>query len=193
MSREFLYCRVSTIEQTTDNQVLEASNAGFRVLTSRVFTETVSGTTPAQERDGFSKLLDRLEQGDTLIVTKLDRLGRDTINILQTIDRLADRGIKLYCLNLGNTDLTSASGRMIFTVIGAVAQMERDQLVERTKAGLERAKAEGKILGRPKGSKSTQAIHELQKHGYSQAKVAKKLGLGLSTVKRHWNKKKQAA
>lgn len=84
MTRIFAYCRVSTADQTTDNQVHEIEAAGFSVAKQRVITETVSGSVPAFERKGFAKLVDRLEDGDVLIVTKLDRLGRNAIDVRST-------------------------------------------------------------------------------------------------------------
>src|ERR1700693_6460808 len=95
------------------------------------------------------KLLDRLEQDDVLIVTKLDRLGRNAIDVATTVAKLADMGVRVHCLALGGVDLTSPAGRMTMGVINAVAQFERDLLIERTQAGLKRAKAEGVGLGRP--------------------------------------------
>ncbi|AGH84315.1 Transposon resolvase [Ralstonia pseudosolanacearum FQY_4] len=103
---------------------------------------------PAAERPGFSKLLDKLDEGDTLVVTKLDRLGRNTGDVLATIERLAVLGVQVHCLALKGVDLTSASGKLHMTVLAAVAQFEKDLLIERTHAGLARAKAEGKKLGR---------------------------------------------
>lgn len=148
MGRIFLYARVSTAEQTTDNQLLEAKQAGFTIQPRHIVTETISGSVPASERPGFGKLLDKLDEGDTLVVTKLDRLGRNTGDVLATVDRLASIGVHVHCLALKGVDLTSASGKLHMTVLAAVAQFERDLLVERTHAGLARAKAEGKKLGR---------------------------------------------
>ncbi|MBO7750341.1 recombinase family protein [Burkholderia pseudomallei] len=148
MSRTFLYARVSTAEQTTDNQLLEAAGAGFAILPRHTIAETISGSVPAAERPGFSKLLDRLDDGDTLVVTKLDRLGRNTTDVLATVDRLGVMGVHVHCLALKGVDLTSASGKLHMTVLAAVSQFERDLLIERTHAGLARAKAEGKKLGR---------------------------------------------
>lgn len=148
MARTFLYVRVSTAEQTTDNQLLEAQTAGFTVQPRHTIAETISGSVPASERPGFSKLLDKLDEGDRLIVTKLDRLGRNTTDVLGTVERLAAMGVHVHCLALKGVDLTSASGRLHMTVLAAVAQFERDLLIERTHAGLARAKAEGKTLGR---------------------------------------------
>ncbi len=115
----------------------------------RVVTVTVSGSTPAKERKEFARLMDRLENGDVLVVSKLDRLGRNAMDVRSTVEALADEGVRVHCLALGGVDLTSAAGKMTMGVIAAVAEFERDLLVERTQAGLQRAKASGKRLGRP--------------------------------------------
>lgn len=148
MSRTFLYARVSTAEQTTDNQLLEAEASGFKIEPRHIATETISGSVPAAERPEFAKLLVRLDEGDTLVVAKLDRLGRNTGDVLATVERLAAMGVRVHCLALEGVDLASPAGKLHMTVLAAVAQFERDLLVERTYAGLARAKAEGKKLGR---------------------------------------------
>jgi putative DNA-invertase from lambdoid prophage Rac len=163
MARTFLYARVSTAEQTTDNQLLEAENAGFTVQPRHTIAETISGSVPAADRLGFAKLLDKLDDGDTLIVTKLDRLGRNTTDVLSTVEKLAAMGIHVHCLALKGVDLTSASGKLHMTVLAAVAQFERDLLIERTHAGLARAKAEGKKLGRRDALTSEQKVAILRK------------------------------
>ncbi|WP_036287239.1 recombinase family protein [Methylocystis sp. ATCC 49242] len=149
MSRIFAYCRVSTADQTVDNQIREIEAAGFKVEPHRIITETVSGGVQASKRNGFAKVQDRLEHGDVLVVTKLDRLGRNVIDVRQTVEALAVRGVRVYCLALGGVDLTSPAGKMTMGVIAAVAEFERDLLIERTQAGLVRARAEGKKPGRP--------------------------------------------
>lgn len=148
MSRSFAYLRVSTLGQTTDNQLGEIFAAGFQVEPHRVIAETVSGSVAAFERAGFARLVDRLEAGDVLVVTRLDRLGRNAMDVRMTVERLAALGVRVHCLALGGVDLTSAAGRMTMGVINAVAEFERDLLIERTRAGLERAKGEGRRLGR---------------------------------------------
>ncbi len=148
-ARVFAYCRVSTQDQTPDNQTREIEAAGFKVTPSRVIVETISGSVQAAQRPGFAKLLERMESGDVLVVTKLDRLGRNVIDVRQTVEQLAERGIRIHCLALGGVDLTSAAGKMTMGVLAAVSEFERDLLVERTQAGLARAKAEGKLPGRP--------------------------------------------
>jgi putative DNA-invertase from lambdoid prophage Rac len=149
MSRTFAYARVSTIEQETQNQIAEIKAAGFAVEQHRIMAETVSGSVAIAKRSGFARLLDKMEQGDVLIVTKLDRLGRDAIDVSSTVAKLEALGIRVHCLALGGVDLTSSAGKLTMGVINAVAQFERDLLIERTQSGLARAKAEGKSLGRP--------------------------------------------
>lgn len=188
MSRTFLYCRVSTSTQFTENQVQEVKSAGFDVQAGRVVEETVSGSIPASERAGFQKLLDRVESGDVLIVTKLDRLGRNAMDVRQTVEMLAGRGIRVHCLALGGVDLTSAAGKMTMQVLGAVAEFERDLLIERTQTGLRRAKSEGRKLGRPEAKDTTAAVQRLKAKDMTQAQVAADLKIGIATVKRHWNK-----
>ena len=149
----FAYGRVSTTLQSTENQRLEITNAGF-LIDYWFADDGVSGKVCARQRPQFARLLDKIRDGETLVVSKLDRLGRDAVDVLQTVQSLADRNIKIIVLQLGNTDLSSPTGRLLLTMLAAVASMERDLLIERTQAGLMRAKAEGKKLGRP--SKTTQ-------------------------------------
>ncbi len=163
MSRVFAYARVSTADQNTANQIHEIEAAGFSVDKRRVITENISGSVSAEQRPGFAKLLDRLESGDVLIVTKLDRLGRNAMDVRSTIERLAEIGVRVHCLALGGVDLTSAAGRMTMQVLCAVAEFERDLLIERTQAGLARAKAEGKALGRPSALTSVQQAEVLDR------------------------------
>jgi putative DNA-invertase from lambdoid prophage Rac len=186
MARTFAYCRVSTADQTTDNQVREIEAAGFSVEPKRVVTETVSGSTPARERKGFSKLLDRLEHGDVLAVTKLDRLGRNAMDVRATVESLAAAGVRVHCLALGGVDLTSAAGKMTMGVIASVAEFERDLLIERTQAGLKRAKAAGAVLGRPALLSAAQqsAIRERRSEGVSLGVLAKEYGVSRAAIQR---------
>lgn len=186
MARTFAYCRVSTTDQTTDNQVREIETAGFSVDPKRVIAETVSGSTAAMERKGFARLVDRLEAGDVLIVTKLDRLGRNAMDVRATVETLAKEGVRVHCLALGGVDLTSPAGKMTMGVIGAVAEFERDLLVERTQSGLARAKAEGKTLGRPASLTPDQqaAICSKRAEGVSLGALAKEYGVSRSAIQR---------
>lgn len=186
MSRVFAYCRVSTSDQTTENQTLEIATAGFHVTPQRIVTETISGSVPASERKGFAGLINRLEEGDVLIVTKLDRLGRNAMDVRATVEALSGMGVRVHCLALGGVDLTSPAGKMTMGVIAAVAEFERDLLVERTQSGLTRAKAAGKTFGRPRvlnGAQLTTALEKLAA-GASVASVARDLKTSRQTVMR---------
>lgn len=186
MARTFAYCRVSTADQTTENQVREIAAAGFVVEPKRVVEETVSGSVASMERAGFARLVDRLEAGDVLIVTKLDRLGRNAMDVRATVERLAGDGVRVHCLSLGGVDLTSAAGKMTMGVLSAVAEFERDLLIERTQAGLTRAKAEGKALGRPAAlSKEQQEIVKARRAaGESLGVLAKEFGVSRAAIQR---------
>ena len=148
MSRVFAYCRVSTADQTTENQIQEIRAAGFDIAEHRVIQETISGSVKAEDRKGFSSLLQKLEPNDLLVVTKLDRLGRDSTDVVSTVNSLKQMGVSVKCLALGDADLTSSVGQMTMTILAAVAQFERDLIKERTYAGLARAKSEGRVGGR---------------------------------------------
>jgi putative DNA-invertase from lambdoid prophage Rac len=186
MPRTFAYCRVSTADQTTENQTGEILAAGFAIEQRRMFAETISGSTSARQRPVFAKLLDRLEGGDVLIVTKLDRLGRNAMDVRATVELLAERGVRVHCLALGSIDLTSAAGKMTMGVIAAVAEFERDLLIERTHAGLKRAKAAGKSVGRPAALSEEQrrAVIKSRNEGASLGQLAKQYGVSRAAIQR---------
>ena len=186
MSRVFAYCRVSTNDQTTDNQILEIGAAGFKVTPQRTIVETVSGSVPASERAGFAQLLNKLEEGDVLVVTKLDRLGRNAMDVRSTVEALTGLGVRVHCLALGGVDLTSAAGKMTMGVLAAVAEFERDLLIERTQAGLSRAKASGTALGRPQALNEAEIVGVQQRllEGLSVASVARQYKTSRQTIMR---------
>lgn len=186
MSRVFAYARVSTSDQFTNNQVAEIAAAGFVVQPGRMITETISGSVAANQRPGFQNLLNKLESDDILIVTKLDRLGRNAMDVRATVEALASMGVRVHCLGLGGVDLCSPAGKMTMGVIAAVAEFERDLLIERTQSGLHRARSEGKPLGRPKALSPTQE-REVQSriaNGEAITAVAKALKTSRATVMR---------
>lgn len=186
MSRTFAYARVSTIEQETENQIAEIKAAGFAVEQHRTIAETVSGSVAIAKRAGFTRLLDKMEQGDVLIVTKLDRLGRDAIDVSSTVAKLEALGIRVHCLALGGVDLTSSAGKLTMGVINAVAQFERDLLIERTQAGLVRARAEGKRMGRPPALSTIQQLDVKARlnAGNAVAAIARDIGVSRQTIMR---------
>lgn len=181
----FGYGRVSTKEQTTENQRREIEAAGYQVE-YWFADEGVSGKVSASQRPQFAKMLGQLRDGETLVVTKLDRLGRDAQDVGATIKQLATRRIEVVVLQLGKLDLGSAAGKLMLTMLAAVAEMERDLLVERTQAGLARAKAEGKALGRPARSTPEQRTTMLSRHhaGDSISAIARDFGISRASVMR---------
>lgn len=178
----FGYGRVSTVEQTADNQRLEIERAGYAV--EYWFADTVSGKAHATQRKQFSDLLSKLRKKDTLVVSKLDRLGRDAPDVLATIKTLAGLGVDVVVLQLGKLDLTSPAGKLMLAMLAAVAEMERDLIVERTQAGLARARSEGKILGRP--TKTTPEQRNAMIAAYAQKQsvsaLARLYGISRATV-----------
>lgn len=194
MSRTFSYLRVSTADQTTENQVREIEAAGFSIQPQRIVEETISGSVAAMERPQFARLVDRLESGDVLLVTKLDRLGRNAMDVRGSVERLAKAGVRVHCLALGGVDLTSPAGKMTMGVIAAVAEFERDLLIERTQSGLRRAKDEGKVLGRPAVLSIAQQneVRSKRLEGVSLGALAKTYGVTKAAIQRAEKRSAQA-
>ena len=182
--RTYFYCRVSTTEQTTANQVEAFKAKGYEVKEGFVVEETVSGAVCAMERKGFRAMVEhKLMEGDTLVVLKLDRLGRDNIDVQQTIDLLLKKGIKVHCLDLPTKDLSTSDGKLMLAMFAAFAAFEKDRIRERTIEGQARAKAQGKTIGRP-SKVSPEKVAELRKGGLSISATAKQLSVSEATVKR---------
>ncbi len=137
------YARVSTLEQTLDLQRDALDRAGCE----RVFTDTISGS--KVERPGLEQALHFMRSGDTLVVWRLDRLGRSLQHLIETVGRLQERGIGFRSIT-ESIDTTSSGGKLIFHVFGALAEFERELIRERTRAGLEAARARGRQGGGPR-------------------------------------------
>ncbi len=183
----FAYLRVSTKDQTTDQQLGQIHGAGYQVEKDRVYVEPgVSGKVPALQREQFAKLNERMDTGDTLVVTKLDRLGRDMLDVIATIRDLTERGVAIVILGLGTLDRTPQA-KLTLAMLAAISEYERDLISERTKAKLAQLKAEGKRLGRPlkvtDDALRTRA-EALFAQNLSWRKVAAELGIALSTLQR---------
>lgn len=183
----FAYLRVSTTDQTTEQQLKQILDAGYSVESDRVYVEHgVSGKVPALQREQFKRLHDRLSAQDSIIVAKLDRLGRDTLDVISTIEKLTEMGVSVAVLGLGVLD-QSPQSRLTLTMLAAISQFERELISERTKAKLSQLKAEGGKLGRPVKI-DDEALREraesLFSQGLSWRKVASELGVALSTLQR---------
>jgi DNA invertase Pin-like site-specific DNA recombinase len=175
------YARVSTWDQNADLQVDALTEIGC----TRIFTDHASGT--RTDRPQLAAALDYARPGDTLVVWRLDRLGRSLRHLVETVSGFEEAGIGFRSLN-GDIDTTTSNGRLIFHIFCALAEFERDLLVDRTQAGLAAARARGKVAGRkPKLSADqvavAQRLHRDGKHNVSE--IAKVLGVSRATIYRH--------
>ncbi|WP_041053878.1 recombinase family protein [Vibrio owensii] len=187
MGRQFFYGRVSKDDNqmTTENQRHAFEAMGYTV--ERFVTDECSGTIQALERSGFSNMLEhKLESGDELHILKIDRLGRDNIDVQNMVELILSKGVKLHIHDLPSPDLTKPEGKLMLQMFAVFAEFERNRIAERTRQGLARVKAEGKQLGRPSGSKHYDEIQRLKSDGHGQSAVAKMLNIGRSTVVRNW-------
>ena len=175
------YARVSTKAQNLDEQLSQLKENG--IDPNNIYSEKITGT--KTDRPEFNKVLSKLDIGDTLIVTKLDRLARNTKEALDIIQPLMDKGITIKVLNIGTLD-NSTTGKLVTTVLLAIAEMERDLIVERTQAGKRYAKANNKDYheGRPqrKITKRYQNIYRYLKSGHSYTDTAEYFGVSRTTV-----------
>src|SRR6266851_7683114 len=137
------YARVSTQDQTLNLQ----KDALEKIGCNKIFTDTASGAIP--ERPGLTEALAYVREGDSLVVWKLDRLGRSLKHLIDTITELNNRKIGFMSIT-ENIDTTTSGGKLIFHIFGALAEFERDIIRERTQAGLQAARARGRLGGRPK-------------------------------------------
>src|SRR5919106_2295855 len=137
------YARVSTQDQTLNLQ----KDALKKIGCSKIFTDTASGT--KEERKGLEDALNYVREGDTLVVWRLDRLGRSLKHLIETITELNNRKIGFKSIQ-ENIDTTTSGGKLVFHIFGALAEFEREIIRERTKAGLTAARSRGKVGGRPK-------------------------------------------
>lgn len=183
------YARVSTRDQKPHLQLDALNVAGC----DRIFEEAASGA--KRERPELRAALDYMRAGDTLVVWKLDRLARSTRQLLETVEGLAERGIGLKALTQ-DIDTTTAGGRLIFTVFGAIAEFEREIIRERTRAGLDAARSRGRKGGRPRALSDKdlkQARALLTDPEITVEDIARRLGVGPSTLYRYLPAARQAA
>ncbi|PEQ10766.1 integrase [Novosphingobium sp. PC22D] len=176
------YCRTSTAEQVAG---LEAQDRDLRATgCTKLFSEQVSSVS---ERAQLVAALDFVREGDSLVVTRLDRLARSTADLLSIIAILERKGVALRILDFGGdaVDTGSPSGRLIVTMFGAVAQFERELLLQRQREGIEKAKREGKYRGRaPTARRRGREVHQLHASGLGASEIAGRLRISRSSVYR---------
>lgn len=184
------YARVSTQDQTLNLQ----KDALEKIGCVKIFTDTISGT--ATERKGLDEALEYVREGDTLVVWRLDRLGRSLKHLIETITNLNNRKIGFKSIT-ENIDTTTSGGKLIFHIFGALAEFERDIIKERTQAGLQAARTRGRLGGRPK----TKIFNTSKKVAMAQAlyddknntidEICKTLNVSRATLYRYIKVKKQ--
>ena len=175
------YSRVSTVDQTLDQQNAALEAAGV----AKVFSDTISGA--RDDRPGLTALLDYVREDDTVVVWKLDRLGRDLAHILKTVKAMTERGVTLVSVTDG-IDSSTAAGRMMIGVLGSLAEYERELMKERTALKRAASRAHGTRFGRPR--KVTDPDHlatarRMKADGHAARDIAKFLGVGRATVYRY--------
>ena len=177
----FGYGRVSTDDQTCQNQrmVIESKYPSIRWYQD----EAVSGTVPAVQRPSLSKVMELAGAGDTLVVAAIDRLGRNTIDVLSTVEALKSKGVKVISLR-ENFDLSTPFGEFMLTMLAGLSKLERENIKARQLAGINRAKAEGKALGREKTIDDNQVAQWRVDNNASIAQTANYFGISLASVKR---------
>ena len=170
------YARVSTSQQSLDVQIKSLIAAG--VKEHRIFSDKTSGS--HIEREGLSLLRVKVEEGDVLLVTKLDRLGRDTADMIQLIKEFDQLGVAVRFIDDG-ISTEGSMGKMIITIFSAVAEAERQRILERTNEGRLEAKSKGVKFGR-KPTVNREKLIELHKQGYKAREIAHIMNIGRSTV-----------
>ena len=181
MSSVIAYVRVSTDDQTNENQ-RRAIESRYNV--SRWFEEEgVSGSIPASQRPAMGALLAYVREGDTVVVVAIDRLGRNTIDVLTTVETLKAKGVSLVSMREG-FDLATPAGEFMLTMLAAVAKLERENIKARQMAGIERARAEGKNLGREKVINDDEVRQWRQANSASIKATAEHFGISTASVER---------
>jgi DNA invertase Pin-like site-specific DNA recombinase len=173
------YARVSSISQSLDLQLEALAAAGCE----KVFAEKRSGTT-TDGREALEQALDFAREGDTLIVTRLDRLARSMLDLKQIVAGLASKGVTFRCLQQGAIDTTRSDGKLLLNILASFAEFETDLRRERQRDGIDKAKAAGIYKGRPVSIDGDQ-IRAMRSAGSGPAAIARTLGIGRASVYRH--------
>ena len=185
MSSTVAYARVSTDDQTCENQRRTIS---ARYAVAKWFTDDgVSGAVAATLRPALAALLNYVREGDAVVVAAIDRLGRNTIDVLNTVEALKAKGVSVVSMREG-FDLATPAGKLMLTMLAAVAELERENLKARQLAGLERAKAEGKNLGRTKAIDDAAVLAWRTENAASIKATAEHFGISAASVKRACSK-----
>lgn len=172
------YARVSTVGQSLDAQLEQLEAHGV----DRIYQEKVSGA--KLQRPELMAMMDYAREGDTVVVSKLDRIARSTKHLLEIVESLQEKGVSFRVLNI-NLDTDTPTGKLMLTMLGAVATFEREMMLERQAEGIAKAKADGRYAGRkPTAKAKTPQVIELSARGESKQAIADTLGMGVASVYR---------
>ncbi|GAA4778840.1 recombinase family protein [Novosphingobium ginsenosidimutans] len=172
------YARVSSVGQSLEVQEELLRSAGCE----RVFAEKKSGTS-TKDRVALHDALGFVREGDTLVVTRLDRLARSIMDLRQIVDQLAAKSVTFQCLQQGAIDTTRSDGKLLLNILASFAEFEADIRGERQRDGIEKAKSRGVYKGRPKSIEG-ERVKELARAGIGATDIAKQLGIGRASVYR---------
>lgn len=180
MNQIFGYARVSTADQNTDTQIETLQKHGCH----RIFEEKITGM--ATQRPALDEMLALLREGDTVVVSRLNRLGRSRNHLIDLVSDFADRKITFKALDLG-IDSSTVAGKLVLRIFSALAEYERETILEKTRAGQQLAKAKGKHIGRFKGvnPENFEKVRTALQKGLSVSEIVKLTGISISSVKRY--------
>lgn len=172
------YARVSTRDQNLEGQLEQLKEVGA----GRIFQEKLSGVDT--ERPELNNMLDYVRSGDTVVICKIDRMARSTKHLLEIVETLKSKEVALRVLNI-NLDTSTPNGKLMLTMLGAIAEFERELMLERQREGIERAKLAGKYKGRKATARAkADQVIELTSKGLTRQQVADELGIGIASVYR---------
>lgn len=181
---QFIYARTSTIEQNVDQQVAFLKNIW---QDATVYAEKMTGYT--LDRPALQELEQAATMGDSILVLSVSRLGRRTTEVLHFIERMKHKGVAVHVHDLGMLDVTSSTGKVVLSVLASVAEMNREEMLEKQRIGIERAKGEGKYKGRQVSpetvKKCEKALHYINTHQLPKEAAAKAAGVGVATLYRY--------
>jgi len=178
----YIYARVSTKEQNIENQI---NHLQQQYNADHIYQDKLSGKN--LNRNEFTKLSEIVKSGDRIICQDLSRIGRNTIDTMQFIETMTARGVKIIVSDLGSIDVTSAAGKMVITTLAAVAQMQREQMLEKQRIGIEAAKSDGRYKGKQQSQKTIDSCQKalgLIDKGLSKEDAARASKVGVATLYR---------
>jgi len=178
MSKVIGYARVSTVGQSLDVQIDQLQSAGVE----KIFQEKISGV--KKDRPELQSMIDYVRDGDTVVITKLDRIARSTKHLLEIAEELQDKGVVFKVLNI-NLDTSTPTGKLMLTMLSGIAQFEREMMLERQAEGIAKAKSQGRYKGRkPTARAKADEVIKLADQGMKRRDIAEKLEIGVASVYR---------